>query len=160
MKKLLPIIIVAILMVGGGAFYGGMKYAESKNSQRGLSAWANLQNLSSEERQQRLQELGGSGALGERVGGGQFNSEAGSRSLSGEVISLSEGILTIKLGDGSTKIVFVSESTQITKSVGGSLTDLNEGERVLVSGKESSDGSYTAKTIQIPSRYIIPGNGE
>jgi len=149
MKKLLPIIIITVLVVGGGAFYGGMKYTESKSPQGGF-ARADLQNLSPEERQQKMQELGDSGALEDRAGDfrGQFGG-GGGRSLSGEIISQSEDSLTIKLADGSTKIVFVSENTQITKSVEGNLTDLGEGEQISVGGTENSDGSYTAASIQI-----------
>jgi len=147
--KLIPIIIVVALVVGVGGFYGGMKYTESKSPQIGF-ARADLQNLSPEERQQKMQELGGAGALGERAGDfrGQVGA-VGGRSLSGEIISQSEDSLTLKLADGSTKIVFISESTQITKSVEGSLTDLGEGEQIFVGGTENSDGSYTAKTIQL-----------
>jgi len=148
-KKLLSIIIV-VIVVGAAAFYGGMKYTQSRTPGGFLQAdLGNLRNLSPEERQQKLQGLGDSGALGERAIRGQFDSGAGSRSLSGEIISQSEDSLTIKLADGSTKIVFVSESTQITKSVEGNLTDLGEGEQIFVGGSENSDGSYTAKTIQI-----------
>jgi len=146
MKKII-VIIISLVVVGGGAFYGGMKYAESKSPQAGF-ARTDLQNLSPEERQQKFQELGDSGEIGEHVVRGQFGSGVGGRSLSGEIISRSEDSLTIKLIDGSTKIVFVSESTQITKSVKGNLIDLGEGEQIFIGGSENSDGSYTAKTIQ------------
>ena len=156
MNKLATIVIAVAVIVGGGAFYGGMKYTESKNSRGGFSR-ADLQNRSPEERQQRFQELGAniSGAFGgDHEGGsgfrGRFGSGAdGSRPLTGEIISQSDSSFTIKLSDNSTKIVFVNDSTQITKSVNGTLDDLNEGEQIFVIGDENPDGSYTAQTIQL-----------
>lgn len=157
MNKLILIIIAVAIVVGGGSFYGGMKYAESKGPRGGFSR-ADFQNLSPEERQQRFQELGANvgGAFGEDheggsgFRGGRFGSGTdGSRPLTGEVISQSDDSLTIKLSDGSTKIVFVSNNTQITKSVEGALGDLVTGEQIFVGGTENPDGSYTAQTIQL-----------
>ena len=160
-KSIITIIVVSVI-VGGGAFYGGMKYAENKSpagqfsrgdfSAGGGSAFGG-QNLSPEERQQRFQELGasvGSTFGGDHEGGSRFGSRAGgSQPLSGEVISQSNDSLTIQLSDGSTRIVFVSDSTQITKSVNGTIDDLSEGEQIFISGDENPDGSYTAQTVQL-----------
>ena len=157
MNKLVTIAVVVAVIVGGGAFYGGMKYTESK-SPRGGFFQTDLQNLSPEERQQRFQELGANagGAFGvdhegdSSFRGGRFGSgESGSRPLSGEILSQTEDSITIKLSNGSTKIIFVSDSTEITKSVEGSLDDFSEGEQIFVSGTENPDGSYTAETIQL-----------
>jgi hypothetical protein len=57
--------------------------------------------------------------------------------------------LTIKLPDGSTRIVFLSESTQILKSVQGNIQDIEIGKQVIVSGEQTTEGFLTAKTIQI-----------
>ena len=43
----------------------------------------------------------------------------------------------------------MSDNTQITKSVGGTVDDLEKGEKIFVSGDENPDGSYTAQTIQL-----------
>jgi len=69
-SAILPFII-AIIVVRGGAFYSGIKYAQSKTSQ-GLSqgGFQNVSNLSPEERQQRLQALGANaGGVRDRIGG-------------------------------------------------------------------------------------------
>jgi hypothetical protein len=134
MKKIIiPIIIVLVIAIAGGAFYGGMKYGQNKiSSQR-----SSFQNLSPEQRQQFAQGAG----------------RAGANFLSGEVISKDEKSLTIKLPDGSTKIIFFSDSTQISKTTEGSIGDIEIGKQIMVSGDQNSDGSYTAKTIQLsPSR--------
>lgn len=66
-NKMLLSILTAAIVVGGSAFYGGMKYAQSQ-SPKGQFSRANLQNLSPEERQQRIQQFGGLG-MGSRSGG-------------------------------------------------------------------------------------------
>ena len=134
MKKIIPLFIILLIIVGGGFFYGGMKYQQSKTPSRQA-----FQNLSPEQRQQFLQESAG------RVGAGF---------LSGEVIAKDEKSLTLKLPDGSTKIVFFSSSTQISKMTEGSIGDVEIGKEIMVSGEQNSDGSYTAKTIQLSPRLL------
>ncbi len=144
MNKLIIIIITVKIIVGGGSFYVGMKYTESKNSQSRLwqANFQNLQNFSSEERQRMLQDLG-TNAGGSRVGktGGGFTS--------GEIISKDDKSVTVKLQDGGSKIIFFSDSTEITKSAQGFLSDLTVGAQISVNGTANSDGSATAQTIQL-----------
>ena len=134
MKKIIPLFIILLIIAGGGSFFGGMKYQQSKTPSRQA-----LQNLSPEQRQQFLQERTG------RVGAGF---------LSGGVIAKDEKSLTLKLPDGSTKIVFFSSSTQISKMTEGSIGDVEIGKEIMVSGEQNSDGSYTAKTIQLSPRLL------
>jgi len=134
-KKIIPIIIT-IVIIGSGAFYGGMKYGQNKiSSQR-----SSFQNLSPEQRQQFVQSAG----------------RTGTNFLSGEVISKDEKSLTIKLPDGGSKIVFFSDSTQISKTTAGIIDDIEIGKQIMISGNQNSDGSYTAKTIQLSPRVIQP----
>ena len=147
MNKLIAIVIATAVVVGGGAFYGGMKYAQSKAPQGRLSQadFQNLQNFSPEERQQRLQELGAN-AGGFR--GGQRGGNAGGFTT-GEIISKDDKSVTVKLRDGGSKIVFLSDSTEITKSAAGTLSDLEVGKNISVNGTTNSDGSITAQSIQL-----------
>ena len=69
--------------------------------------------------------------------------------ISGEIISKDEQSITVKLPDNGSKIVFFSDSTEITKSVSGSQEDLKEGEQIMTSGEENSEGIYSAKMIQL-----------
>lgn len=142
MKKIILIFVALILVVGGGAFFGGIKYAESKNSRNfSRGNFQNLAGLSSEERQQRLEEMGGT-----RQGGGF---------ISGEILSKDNESVTIKMPDGGSKIIFYSETTQISKFIDGSSEDLNIGENISANGSANQDGSITAKTIQIrPSVFL------
>jgi len=145
MKKIIPIIVVFILVVGSGAFYGGMKYGESKGGPGNFSR-QNFQNLSTEQRQQLSQ--------------GRAGGESGAGFLTGEIISKDEQSLTLKMTDGSSKIIFFSDYTEISKTAEGSINDIEVGKQITVTGEQNSDGSYTAKTIQLSPRFQIPRNSE
>lgn len=136
-------LIVILLGVVGGAFFGGMQYGQSKNPFSGFSS-QNFQGLSSEERQELFQGNVGEGL--QRIG-------RGNGFLSGEVIDKDQQTLTLKMADGSSSIVFFSDSTQISKTTEGSVEDVEIGQQIMVSGEQNSDGSYTAKTIQLSPRF-------
>ena len=127
-KKIIPIII-ALIVVGGGAFYGGMQFAQSKMPQ-GFA---------------QRQQLGASaiGSLNERTG-----NRAGVGFVAGEIIAKDDKSITVKLQDGGSKIVFLSGSTEIVKSVSGTSNDLEVGKTVMINGTTNQDGSITAKSIQ------------
>ena len=149
MKKIIPIII-ALIIIGGGVFYGGMKYGQGKSN---FSREA-FQNLSPEERQQLFQgNVGGSLQRG-------TGRETGSNFFGGEVITKDEQSLTVKMPDGGSKIIFFSDSTEISKTAEGSINDIEVGKQITVTGEQNSDGSYTAKTIQLSPRLPIPRNSE
>ena len=89
--------------------------------------------------------------------GGPSGNEANFQPINGEIISSDETSVTIKLQDGSSKIVLLSDSTSINKAESGSKEDLKEGEKVLVLGNSNSDGSVSAQSIQLnpPDRVIF-----
>ena len=147
MKKQIIVIVAIAAITGGGAFYGGMEYAENKNPS-GQFARGDFQNLSPEERQPRMQEMGANVSAGfnARIGDGQRGGEG---LVSGEIIFKDDKSIIVKLMDGGSKIVFFSESTEISKSAKGTLPDLEVGKDVLVNGSANSDGSVTAKLIQL-----------
>jgi len=148
-KKIVPIFILSLIAVAGGAFYGGMKYQQSKNPLGNFSR-QNLQNLTTEERQQLSQ--GNAGGAMQRG----FNRGDGSNFFTGEIISKDEQGLTIKTPDGSSKIIFFSASTEISKFASGTNEDLEVGKTVTVTGSANQDGSITAKSIQL--RPVISPN--
>ena len=147
MKKILPIIIIVIL-VAAGSFFAGMKYGQSKSSAN-LSR-GNFQNMSPEEQQQRIQQMGTAGV-------GFRGNREGSGFATGEIIAKDDKSITVKLPDGGSKIVFYSETTEVGKFVDGASTDLEVGETVIVNGKTNEDGSITAQSIQMrPEMPIQP----
>lgn len=138
MKTFLTILITA-LIVGAGAFYGGMRYQKSSLASQGL-----LRDQSRGQGQGGRQFGGG----GRGPGGGQGDFTAG------EITAKDDKSLTIKTRDGSSKIVYFSDSTTIGKSTQGSLSDLNTGQQIMANGKNNPDGSLSAQNIQ-----VRPGGG-
>jgi hypothetical protein len=129
MNKIYFIIIIAVLIlgIGGGSFYGGMVFEKSSNKRFNFEGMGVPNGF------------GGANNTGKQQGNGS----------AGEIISKDEQSITIKLTDGGSKIVFVSDSAEISKYASGSIADLAVGENVMVQGTANSDGSITAKTIQI-----------
>lgn len=140
-NKMLIGFIIAMIVVGAGSFYGGMLYGKSQASSQNNAA-----------RQQRLGQGAG------QVQGGQFNrqgraGQAGSF-VNGDIIAKDDKSITVKSADGGSKIVFLSGTTQIMKSVNGSTADLENGKNVMITGSANSDGSLTAQSIQL--RPVTP----
>jgi len=138
-KNILPIIILAIVVVGASSFYGGLKYGQSKGSASG-----ELANFSAEQRQARFQQMAGGANAGSQRAIRNGNSLA-----MGEIISKDANSITVKLSDGGSKIAFIATSTQVMKFSAGSLDDLAVGENVSVNGAANQDGSITAQSIQL-----------
>ncbi len=115
-------IIVAVIIVGGASFYGGIKYDQS--TAKPLTAQA--------------------GGFRGRTG-----AAAGGSVTAGSILSVDPTGITVQLRAGGSKIVFISSSTAITKSVTGAAQDLSTGQQVMVSGQTNSDGSIEASSIQI-----------
>jgi hypothetical protein len=76
--------------------------------------------------------------------------------INGEVISKDDKTITIKSRDGSSKIVFYSQSTTLTKGMPVQITELNTGDSVMVNGTQNSDGSVTASNVQIRPKLMTP----
>ena len=145
MKKFLPGFIAIVIIVGGGAFYGGMKYGESGKVSAARNGFPDFGKVSLED--------------GQRFSGGAGGRGAGANFTNGEIISLDDKSVTVKLPDSGSRIIFFSDSTKITKSTEGTVEDLKVGETVLASGTANDDGSITAETIQLrPSMAENPTN--
>jgi len=67
----------------------------------------------------------------------------------GQIISMDDSSLTIKLIDDSSKIVILTNSTEVNKTEKVSMEDLSEKLQVIIFGQTNSDGSVTAENIQI-----------
>lgn len=147
MSKKIIAIIISIAIVGGGSFYAGMKYSQSKNSTIGRGGFANL---SPEERQARFQQFGVNGA------GRQGGMRANGGFIGGEIISKDDKSITVKLNDGGSKIILFSTSTQIIKSSAAAAKDLKIGQNITANGDVNQDGSVSAKLIQLRSNFQQP----
>lgn len=132
MKNNLVKIAVIAIVVGLLGFYGGIQY---QKSQRGNSMAGGPQGFPNGISQQM-------GSLR------QGNTMRNGSPVSGEITSIDENTITIKIQDGSSKTVVYSDTTKVSKSSTGSKSDLKVGENITAFGQESS-GTITAQTISL-----------
>ena len=131
-NKMLAGVLGAITILGA-TFYGGVLYGKKTAlPQRAFVAGAG---------QFRT------GAGGARGGGGL---------VMGQILSTDASSITVKMQDGSTKIILVSDATTVMKSAPGTSADLATGTGVVVTGTQNSDGSVTAQSIQIRPTQTKP----
>jgi len=130
-------VVVAVIIVAGGAFYAGTAYGKGQAPMR-LSGQGGAGQFAA----------GGAAGFAGRLGG--RGAGAGGGFTAGTIVSASNGSISIKMQNGSsTEIVLLGPSTQILKSVAGSASDLSVGTNVVVTGTTNKDGSLTAQSIQI-----------
>lgn len=132
-NNLIIIAIIVALLAGGVGFFAGMKYQQSKQPTF-------------------PRQMGG--VQGQRTGTG--GNRMGFRPVNGEIISSDDKSITVKLQDGSSKIVLFSDSTEINKAAEATKEDLKAGEKVAVFGQENSDGTVTAQNIQLNPEFREP----
>lgn len=131
--KIVIAVIAGILVVGGGSFYAGTKFA-------GGGSRPDFAQI----------EQGGQMRGGPDAAGGMQNRQgAMGGGTTGEIIAKDDTSITVKLADGSSRVVTVSSSTSVSKMTSGSATDLVIGENVVVMGTTNSDGSVSAQSIQL-----------
>ena len=130
--------IVAVVLVGG-SFYAGMVYGKSITPARG--------------------QFGTGQFMGNAAGMGGTRTGMGGGLTAGEIISKDATSITIKMQDGSTKLVLIGSTTQILKTTEGSSGDLSVGTTVAVTGTANSDGSVTGQSVQIRPAGSVPLGG-
>lgn len=139
-NNLMTVILVVVFAVAG--FYGGTMYQKNQTS-TSVSINGFGQGASG-------RFAGGSGAVGRRGGGGQ---------TVGTVLTQDATSMTVKLADGSSKIVLLTKSTIFDKSAPATVSDLKVGDRVAVFGATNSDGSVNAVNVQLnPTQRMGGGN--
>lgn len=132
MKKNIIITVLLLILIGIGAFVGGMQYQKYQQSKQAAS----------------FRQFGG--MQGNRTGQGQAQgNRQGFRPVNGEIISSDEESITVKLQDGSSKIILITDKTEINKAAEANKSDLKAGEKVAVFGEVNNDGSVTAQNIQL-----------
>lgn len=138
------LVVILMLVVGGGSFGIGYKVAQGKNK---LSAFT---------RNGANQMMARGDRNGQGLGQGQQAGATmrGNRQIAGEVISLDDKTMTIKMPDGSSKIVLLSSTMTISKSIDAPKTDLKVGSKVAIFGSQNSDGSQTATTIELDPKFL------
>lgn len=128
--------LLATVAIAGASFWGGMTYQKTRT-------------------QSNLRNFVGNRTDGNRVmlrngNGTQLPAGMGGRGMvSGEVSKIEDMTLTVKLPDGSSKIVILSNETKYLTSTPGSKDLLKEGTKVKIEGSNSNEGITTANQVQI-----------
>lgn len=136
-NQTLMLVVVGIVAVALG-FLGGMQYQKS----------------------QRLSF--GNGPVGMMRQGGNVafrGGATGARPVMGEIISQDDKSVTVKMQDGSTKIVLLSSRTSINKAAAGTTADLKSGTMIAAFGTTNADGSVTASSIQLNPQMRLRDGG-
>lgn len=121
-KNMIIAVLLIVLALAGG-FFAGMQYQKSK----------------------AVVLMGANGQLRGRFGQNAQNF----RPVRGQVLSIDATGLTVKMMDGSSRIIVVSGSTVFMKSDTASKSDVKTGDTVMVVGTQNSDGSVTAQNVSI-----------
>lgn len=131
-NQIIILVFVALIAAGTG-FFGGMKYQQGR-------------------RKQFTQFAGGQGRMFAANGGRDDQNgmpRSGFRPITGQIIAADAQSVTVKLPDGSSKLVLMTGSTTINQTVKATKDDLKNGLTVAVFSTENSDGSVTATDVQI-----------
>jgi len=134
-KNIVYYVIVTVVSLAIGFFGGKMSSGQDGKSQFG-------QFPGQTGDRQMAEQLKG------KIGGPNSNAP-----MSGEIISMDDKSITIKLTDGGSKIIFLSDTTSIGKMTEGTIADLEVGKKITTSGTANNDGSITAKSIQILQNF-------
>jgi Cu/Ag efflux protein CusF len=146
-KNNFMVTIIVAVIVAAVAFFGGMKYQQMQVT-AGVSA-------NGSQYGQGGQGQGGQGGQG-GARRGQFGNRNGGATV-GEVVSLDANSITVKLQDGSSKIVNIAATTTYSKTDTASSTDVKSGDRIAAFGPSNSDGSITAQNIQLNPMFMNRG---
>lgn len=137
-KVLVPIILVLVGL--GVGFFGGFEYRNYQIRKNLTNGGENFQRFVGN----RNGTMGGQGNVMMR--GGVF----------GTIFSIDSNGITVKLNDGSSKIVLFSSSTTFANTVSATKNDLKTGDTIAVFGASNSDGSVTATSVQINPEFGRP----
>lgn len=137
MNKTVKIIlgVVIVLAIAGGSFFGGTVYGKS-------------------QAQADLQAQFAAGRTGTFPGGQATGQGNGTRTnqgsmLVGEIKTVNADSLVITDRDNNEITVKVADTTLIEKNMSVKVTDLAEGETVVISGNKAADGTITARSLQV-----------
>jgi len=137
--------VIVIVVIAGLLFYGGMQYGNIKSSSRGIGQFAG--------------QMGGTGS-GARTSGVVSRGGVSGGFTIGDILAKDATSITVKMRDGSTKIVFYSSTTDVQKTVDGSATDLVVGKSVSVMGITNADGSITAQSVSLRTTPLVSPQGK
>jgi hypothetical protein len=132
--------VVAVLLVGAAAFFGG----------RQLGVVAGQESRSAAAAGFFAQRGGQGGQGGQGFGGGR------GQGVSGMVASVDGTTVSLTLNDGSTVKVSLAADGVVRHQVEGTIADVKVGERVVAIGTQSGD-TFAATALQVGGGPGGPG---
>jgi hypothetical protein len=156
MKNKQTLILVISILVGLGVGFGGGYFVRGLAASKARSGFAatGVNGVPS-----GFQRYTGSGTRAAGQGAAGSARMAGGGAVNGTILSTDAKSLTVKMADGSTKIVLLSGSTAYSNTQAAAQGDLKTGSTVAVFGTANSDGSVTATTVQInPMSFRLQGS--
>jgi hypothetical protein len=154
MQKMNPMVQTAVVAVAAGVIGAGAGFYAAR-----LPQFSSLGGTS----QMMANGQFGQGGRGQRAGGqGSGAGAAGAqarfmnRGVMGEVTSLDDKSITVKMPDGSSKIVIISDTTKYENTASAKKEDVKSGTTVRVIGTPNADGSVTADSVMLNPQTFGP----
>lgn len=151
------VFIVALLVVGAGAFFGGMTFGKA---QAATNQQAQFQRFAS-----RAGQFPGNGQFpgGAQASGTPQAGAAGQGFARGGTVGTVEQIdgntLIVSTTDGPVKVQ-ITDTTLIQKTTEITAAELEKGSSVIVTGSRNDDGSITARSIMPAGNFGTQAGGQ
>lgn len=130
-KAIATVIVIALISFGFGFLASNL--AKPKSSANGFSQAA----------------FGQGGQRGAMMGANRTGRAGGAGFINGTLLKKDATSMTVKLRDGSSKLVLIASSTKALKMADTTLDEFTVGSEVMINGTPNSDGSVTAQTVQV-----------
>ena len=135
--------VVAVVAVGGVAFFGGQQLGFRSGQENRAQA---TQQFFAERGGQSGAQAGAGGA--QAAPGGQGGFPGGGQNVAGVVESVSGNTLVVTTADGTKQTVALAADGTVRRQVEGTIGDIKVGERVVALGQRDGD-TFTARVVQI-----------
>jgi hypothetical protein len=142
--------VVAVLLLAGGAFWGGMSVGKAQAESDQNAFFASRGFDPGQFGQNGTGGNGGQGGFGNRNGAGGI----GGRGANGTIQKIDGITITLQDNQGQTVTLTIGSDTNVVKTTLGSSTDLKVGDRITAIGDRSGN-NVAARTIQVTD---LPAN--
>jgi VCBS repeat-containing protein len=130
-KKVIIAVLVTAIVFGAAGFGGGMLLGKAGGSTRLAGTTGNF----------RMGQNGQAGA--------NAANRSGRTGLVGKIVEAGKDSITVKSADGSTRTVYLSGTTAISKVASATVADLSVNTTITAMGTGTSGGDVTAQRITI-----------
>lgn len=131
--------IAGALIVVAVAFYGGLRYGQTSLA----AANRNSRNFINRGAGSQSGQFAGRNIRGANLGSGFTR---------GSVLKKDAQSIIVSLPSGGSQIVWYSTSTEIQKIITSSISNVEIGQTITISGVPNNDGSLTANSIQLKGK--------